>query len=83
MRSNNQQENQTLTPMQKQAVLVCIVCALAALLTIGITLTTVSYTHLLRSEKRKEVENYEYAGHRIDRSGVPVWRLCALRPLAG
>lgn len=39
MRSNNQQENQTLTPMQKQAVLVCIVCALAALLTIGITLT--------------------------------------------
>ena len=39
MRSNHQQENQTLTPMQKQAVLVCIVCALAALLTIGITLT--------------------------------------------
>ena len=39
MRSNNQQENQALTPMQKQAVLVCIVCALAALLTIGITLT--------------------------------------------
>ena len=39
MRRNNQQENQTLTPMQKQAVLVCIVCALAALLTIGITLT--------------------------------------------
>ena len=39
--------------------------------------------NLLRSEKRKEVENYEYAGHRIDRSGVPVWRLCALRPLAG
>ena len=38
---------------------------------------------LLQSEKRKEVENYEYAGHRIDRSGVPVWRLCALRPLAG
>ena len=28
-----------MTPMQKQAVLVCIVCALAALLTIGITLT--------------------------------------------
>ena len=46
MRSNNQKENQALTPMQKQAVLVCIVCALAALLTIGITLTTVSYTHL-------------------------------------
>ena len=39
--------------------------------------------NLLRSEKRKEVEIYEYAGHRIDRSGVPVWRLCALRPLAG
>ena len=39
MRSNNQKENQALTPMQKQAVLVCIVCALAALLTIGITLT--------------------------------------------
>ncbi len=38
MRSNNQQENKALTPMQKQAVLVCIVCALAALLTIGITL---------------------------------------------
>lgn len=37
MRSNNQQENKALTPMQKQAVLVCIVCALAALLTIGIT----------------------------------------------
>ena len=39
MRSNNQKENQALTPMQKQAVLVCIVCALAALLTICITLT--------------------------------------------
>ena len=39
--------------------------------------------NLLRSEKRKEVEIYEYAGHRIDCSGVPVWRLCALRPLAG
>ena len=39
MKSNNQQENKALTPMQKQAVLVCIVCALAALLTIGITLT--------------------------------------------
>ena len=34
-----QPEKQSLTPMQKQAVLVCIVCALAALLTIGITLT--------------------------------------------
>ena len=40
MRSNNQQENKALTPMQKQAVLVCAVCALAAVLTIGITLTT-------------------------------------------
>ena len=39
MRSNNQQENKALTPMQKQAVLVCIVCALAALLTIGINIT--------------------------------------------
>ena len=35
MRSNNQKENQALTPMQKQAVLVCVVCALAALLTIA------------------------------------------------
>ena len=41
MRSNNQKENQALTPMQKQAVLVCIVCALAALLTIGITLVLI------------------------------------------
>ena len=41
MRSNNQQENKALTPMQKQAVLVCIVCALAALLTIGITLVLI------------------------------------------
>ena len=39
MRQNTQPEKQSLTPMQKQAVLVCIVCALAALLTIGITLT--------------------------------------------
>ena len=39
MKKNAQQENRTLTPRQKQAVLVCIVCALAALLTIGITLT--------------------------------------------
>ena len=37
MRQNTQPEKQSLTPMQKQAVLVCIVCALAALLTIGIT----------------------------------------------
>ena len=34
-----QPEKQSLTPMQKQAVLVCAVCALAAVLTIGITLT--------------------------------------------
>ena len=34
-----QPEKQSLTPMQKQAVLVCMVCALAAVLTIGITLT--------------------------------------------
>ena len=33
-----QPEKQSLTPMQKQAVLVCAVCALAAVLTIGITL---------------------------------------------
>lgn len=41
MKQNIQPDKQTLTPMQKQAVLVCIVCALAALLTIGITLTLV------------------------------------------
>ena len=39
MRTNDQQDKQSLTPMQKQAVLVCVICALAALLTIGITLT--------------------------------------------
>lgn len=38
MRQNPQSDKQSLTPLQKQAVLVCIVCALAALLTIGITL---------------------------------------------
>lgn len=38
MRQNLQSDKQSLTPLQKQAVLVCIVCALAALLTIGITL---------------------------------------------
>ena len=38
---NTRPEKQSLTPMQKQAVLVCIVCALAALLTIGITLTLI------------------------------------------
>ena len=36
---NTRPEKQSLTPMQKQAVLVCSVCALAAVLTIGITLT--------------------------------------------
>ena len=39
MKQNTQPEKQSLTPMQKQAVLVCTVCALALLLTIGITLT--------------------------------------------
>ena len=34
-----QPEKQSRTPMQKQAVLFCAVCALAADLTIGITLT--------------------------------------------
>ena len=38
MRQNDRSDKQSLTPMQKQAVLVCMVCALAALLTIGITL---------------------------------------------
>ena len=41
MRQNTQPEKQPLTPMQKQAVLVCVVCALAALLTIGITLVLI------------------------------------------
>ena len=36
-----QPEKQPLTSMQKQAVLVCIICALAALLTVGITLTLI------------------------------------------
>ena len=39
MKQNIQPEKQSLTPLQKQAVLVCTVCALALLLTIGITLT--------------------------------------------
>ena len=39
MKQNTQPEKQSLTPLQKQAVLVCTVCALALLLTIGITLT--------------------------------------------
>ena len=48
MRQNPQSDKQSLTPLQKQAVLVCIVCALAALLTIGITL------NLLRRGKDPE-----------------------------
>ncbi len=39
MSRKKQPDKQTMTPMQKQAVLVCVICALAALLTIGITLT--------------------------------------------
>lgn len=39
MRQNDQQGKQALTPMQKQAILVCVVCALAILLTTGITLS--------------------------------------------
>lgn len=39
MTQNNQSGNESMTPMQKQAILVCVICALAALLTIGITLT--------------------------------------------
>ena len=39
MKQNTQPEKQSLTPLQKQAVLVCTVCALALLVTIGITLT--------------------------------------------
>lgn len=39
MRQNDQQGKQSLTPMQKQAILVCVVCALAILLTTGITLS--------------------------------------------
>lgn len=38
MKQKDQQEKQALTPMQKQAVLVCAVCAAAILLTAGITL---------------------------------------------
>ena len=55
MRSNNQKENQALTPMQKQAVLVCIVCALAALLTIGITLTMLKRGKIGRASCRERV----------------------------
>ena len=39
MRQNTQPEKESLTSLQKQAVLVCVICALAILLTVGITLT--------------------------------------------
>ena len=39
MRQNTQPEKESLTSLQRQAVLVCVVCALAILLTVGITLT--------------------------------------------
>lgn len=39
MRQNTQPEKESLTSLQKQAVLVCVICALAILLTAGITLT--------------------------------------------
>ena len=37
MSRKNQQQNETMTPMQHRAVLVCILCVLAVLLTFGIT----------------------------------------------
>ena len=62
MNRNKQQNKQSITPMQKQALWVCGLCAVAVLLTAGITLTKlaqgkyqppassepapVSYTHL-------------------------------------
>ena len=39
MRRKKQQQNETMTPMQHRAVLVCILCVLAVLLTFGITTT--------------------------------------------
>ena len=39
MNPRTQSDKQSMTPLQRQAVLVCVVCALAALVTIGITLT--------------------------------------------
>lgn len=39
MNRRTQSDKQSMTPLQRQAVLVCVVCGLAALLTIGITLT--------------------------------------------
>ena len=38
---------------------------------------------ICRMPKKERGKNNEYAGHRIDRSRVSVWRLYALRPLAG
>ena len=39
MSQKRQQQNETMTPMQHRAVLVCILCVLAVLLTFGITTT--------------------------------------------
>ena len=39
MNRNKRPEKESMTPLQKQAVLVCLVCAFAVLLTVGITLT--------------------------------------------
>ena len=39
MSRKKQQQNETMTPMQHRAVLVCILCVLAVLLTFGITIT--------------------------------------------
>ena len=39
MSRKKQQQNETMTPMQHRAVLVCILCVLAVLLTFGITTT--------------------------------------------
>ena len=64
MRKNEQQNQQTLTPMQKQAVLVCVVCAMAALLTIGITLT------LLKRGKTPTVQPDTPASEETDQSGA-------------
>lgn len=39
MNRNTRSEKESMSPMQKQAVLVCVICVLAALLTASITLT--------------------------------------------
>ena len=49
MSQKRQQQNETMTPMQHRAVLVCILCVLAVLLTFGITTT------LLKKGDRKSV----------------------------